>query len=465
VAKSSPPARATLLPGAGMPKAMVTLFAVAAGLAVANIYYVQPLLTAIAAEFRRGSGAASLIVTVTTAGYAAGLVFVVPLADIVDRRKLIVTLLSIVAVIQAASAAAPSIEVLTVVSGLVAASAVVAPIMVAFAATLAVPAERGGVTGRVMSGVLVGVLLARTDAGLVAQWVGSWRAVYAAAAVLMVVLAVLLHRKLPTAPAGERLGYGGLLRSVVSIVREEPLLRLRCLYGFLSFAGFSAFWATTAFLLAGPPYHYGEAVIGLFGLLGAVGAYAARVTGKFVDRGREQWSTGALMLAVLIAWGLMAIDSGGALVPLMAGVIALDLGVQGVQVANLSTIYALRPEARSRITMAYTGTYFLGGAVGSAIAGAAYSAGGWLAVCGVGGVFALLALAAWSLHTWVRLLREPSSRRRSLLLHLRRPRAKCASARVATRADAHHAREWRAWLRGADDEELRRVRDDVQGLL
>lgn len=398
MATSSPPARATLLPGAGMPKAMGTLFAVAAGLAVANIYYVQPLLTAIAAEFHRGSGAASLIVTVTTAGYAAGLLLVVPLADITDRRKLIVALLSVVAVLQAVSAAAPSIETLTVVSALVAGSAVVAPIMVAFAATLAAPAERGGVTGRVMSGVLVGVLLARTGGGLVAQWAGSWRAVYAAAAVLMVVLAVLLHRKLPTVPVGDRLGYGKLLRSVVAIVREEPLLRLRCLYGFLSFAGFSAFWATTAFLLAGPPYHYGEGVIGLFGLLGAVGAFAARVTGRFVDRGWERWSTGALMLAVLVSWGLMAIDGGGALVPLIIGVVVLDLGVQGVQVANLGTIYALRPEARSRITMAYTGTYFLGGAVGSGVAGAAYAGGGWLAVCLAGGVFAVLALAAWALH-------------------------------------------------------------------
>ena len=398
MATSSPPARATLLPGAGMPKAMGTLFAVAAGLAVANIYYVQPLLTAIAAEFHRGSGAASLIVTVTTAGYAAGLLLVVPLADITDRRKLIVALLSVVAVLQAVSAAAPSIETLTVVSAVVAGSAVVAPIMVAFAATLAAPAERGGVTGRVMSGVLVGVLLARTGGGLVAQWAGSWRAVYAAAAVLMVVLAVLLHRKLPTVPVGDRLGYGKLLRSVVAIVREEPLLRLRCLYGFLSFAGFSAFWATTAFLLAGPPYRYGEGVIGLFGLLGAVGAVAARVTGRFVDRGWERWSTGALMLAVLVSWGLMAIDGGGALVPLIIGVVVLDLGVQGVQVANLSAIYALRPEARSRITMAYTGTYFLGGAVGSGVAGAVYAGGGWLAVCLAGGVFAVLALAAWALH-------------------------------------------------------------------
>ncbi|WP_410669858.1 MFS transporter [Amycolatopsis sp. cmx-4-68] len=399
MASPSPSARTAMHPGAGMPRAMVTLFAVAAGLAVANIYYVQPLLTAIAAEFRTGSGTASLIVTVTTACYAAGLVFVVPLADVVDRRKLVVALVSTVAVIQAVSALAPSIAVLTVVSGVLAVSAVVAPIMVAFAATLATPAQRGGVTGRVMSGVLVGVLLARTGGGLVAQWTGSWRAVYAVAAVLMVVLAVLLHRKLPAVPVGDRLGYLRLLSSVVAIVREEPLLRLRCVYGFLTFAGFSAFWATTAFLLAGPPYHYGEAMIGAFGLVGAVGAYAARVTGRFTDRGWERWSTGALLLAVLLAWGLMAIDGGGALVPLLAGVILLDLGVQGVQVANLSTVYALRPEARSRITMAYTGTYFLGGATGSAVAGAAYSAAGWLAVCAAGAGFALLALALWGVVT------------------------------------------------------------------
>jgi predicted MFS family arabinose efflux permease len=399
VASPSPSARTAMHPGAGMPRAMVTLFAVAAGLAVANIYYVQPLLTAIAAEFRTGSGTASLIVTVTTACYAAGLVFVVPLADVLDRRKLVVALVSTVAVIQGASALAPSIAVLTVVSGVLAVSAVVAPIMVAFAATLATPAQRGSVTGRVMSGVLVGVLLARTGGGLVAQWTGSWRAVYAVAAVLMVVLAVLLHRKLPAVPVGDRLGYLRLLRSVVAIVREEPLLRLRCGYGFLTFAGFSAFWATTAFLLAGPPYHYGEAMIGAFGLVGAVGAVAARVTGRFTDRGWERWSTGVLLLAVLLAWGLMAVDGGGALVPLLAGVVVLDLGVQGVQVANLSTIYALRPEARSRITMAYTGTYFLGGATGSAIAGAAYAAAGWLAVCAAGAGFALLALALWSVVT------------------------------------------------------------------
>ncbi|MFC7614963.1 MFS transporter [Actinokineospora soli] len=270
---------------AGVSSGVVGLFAVAAGLAVANIYYAQPLLTAIAAEFGVGSGSASLLVTVTTAGYALGLVLVVPLADIVNRRRLVVALLSVVAVMQAASAVAPDLPTLTAVSGVLAVSAVVAPILVAFAATLARPDQRGQVTGTVMSGVLVGVLVARTGGGLVAGWAGTWRAVHAVAAVLMVVLAVVLHRALPDVEAGSRLGYRALLRSVVAIVREEPVLRLRCLYGFLCFAGFSALWASVAFVLAGPPHGFDEPLIGVFGLLGVVGAVAARVAGRFVDRG------------------------------------------------------------------------------------------------------------------------------------------------------------------------------------
>ncbi|SER13034.1 MFS transporter [Actinokineospora terrae] len=379
-----------------MSAGMVRLFAVAAGLAVANIYYAQPLLTAIAAEFGVGSGTASSLVTVTTAGYAFGLGLVVPLADVLDRRRLVAAMLAAVALIQAAAAVAPSMLLLAVVSAVLAPCAVVAPIMVAFAATLAEPARRGQVTGSVMSGVLVGVLLARTGGGLVADLAGSWRAVYAAAAVLMAVLAAVLWRVLPDVRVADRLRYGALLRSVVTIVREEPVLRLRCAYGFLSFAGFSAFWATTAFLLAGEPYRFGPGVIGAFGLLGAVGAVAARVTGRFVDRGRGDVVTGALLGVVLLSWGLMALGGGRWIVPLVLGVVALDLGVQGVQVANLTAVYQLRPEARSRITMAYTGTYFLGGAVGAGASGAAYAAAGWPAVCGVGGLLAAAALALWA---------------------------------------------------------------------
>ncbi|GGS37363.1 MFS transporter [Actinokineospora fastidiosa] len=380
---------------AGLSTGMVTLFAVAAGMAVANIYYAQPLLTAIAREFGVGSGAASQLVTVTTAGYALGLVLVVPLADMRDRRRLVVTLLGIVAVLQALSAAAPTLWALTVLSGLMSVPAVVAPIMVAFAATLAAPEQRGRATGTVMSGVLVGVLLARAGGGLVADWAGSWRAVHLTAAALMVGLAVVLHRRLPDAPVGERTRYRALLRSVATIVREEPVLRLRCVYGFLGFAGFSAFWASSAFLLGGPPHDMGEALIGAFGLLGVVGAIAARTAGRFVDRGREKATTGVLLALVLASWGVMAVDGGHWLPALVIGAIALDLGVQGVQVTNLSVIYRLRPQARARVTMAYTGTYFLGGALGSAASGIAYAAGGWPAVCLTGAVLAAAALGVW----------------------------------------------------------------------
>ncbi|HEX3781630.1 MAG TPA: MFS transporter [Pseudonocardiaceae bacterium] len=389
--------------GGGLPDSMVTLFAVAAGIAVANIYYAQPLLKAIATEFGVGSGTAALVVTATTVGYTAGLALVVPLGDVISRRPLVVTLLLITAVSLAACALAPTMPVLIGISVVLAVSAVVAPLLVSFAATLATSTERGRVTGRVMSGVLMGVLLARTGGGLIAQWGGGWRTVYAVAAVLMLVLAGVLARTLPDVPvADRRLSYLPLLRSVAAIVREEPVLRLRCLYGFICFAGFSAFWTSLAFLLAKPPYGYDEAVIGLFGLLGAIGAYAARVTGRLVDAGRDQLVAGVLLTTILLSWGLLALHGGGWLPALIVAVITLDLGVQGMQVTNLSVVYRLRPDARNRITMAYMTTYFLGGVVGSAASGAMYSAYGWPGVCLAGAGLALLALLIWIAETVLR---------------------------------------------------------------
>lgn len=378
--------------GGGLSKGMVTLFAVAAGLAVANIYYAQPLLTSIASSFHVGSGIASLIVTAGQIGYALGLSLLVPLGDVVNRRRLVVTLLLVVAAAQAVSAVAPSIAVLVVAAAVLSFNAVVAPILVAFAATLAATEERGRVTGRMMGGVLMGVLLARTGGGLVAQWGGGWRTVYAVAAVLMLVLAATLYRQLPYLQPAERLRYPALLGSVVKIMLEEPLLRLRCAYGFLTFAGFTAFWTSYAFLLAAPPYSYREALIGLFGLVGVVGVLAARVTGRFTDHGREGVATAGLLGAILLSWVFLAVDDGRWLPGLVLGVVILDLGVQGMQVTNLSVIYRRRPEARSRITTAYMTVYFLGGFVGAGASGAAYAVSGWSTVCLVGAGFAALAL-------------------------------------------------------------------------
>lgn len=391
------PRRPTVVAGAGMPRGLVSLFAVAAGVAVANAYYAQPLLRSIAAEFHVGSATASTVVTATTAGYTAGLALVVPLGDMVNRRKLVVTLLLGTALSLAACAVAPTIPVLVAISVVLATTTVVAPLLVSFAATIATPAERGQVTGRVMSGVLLGVLLARTGGGLVAQWGGGWRAVYAVAAVLMLLLAAVLARALPDVPpAGRRLRYPALLWSVIDIVRTEPVLRRRCAYGFLCFAGFSAFWTSLAFLLSRPPYSYDEAVIGLFGLLGAVGAYGARVVGRQVDAGRAHAVGGVLLVTVLASWLLLALHGGGWLAALVVAVITLDLGVQGMQVTNLSVVYQVRPDVRNRITMAYMTTYFAGGIAGSAASGAMYASHGWSGVCVVGIALAGAALLLWT---------------------------------------------------------------------
>jgi predicted MFS family arabinose efflux permease len=395
-AQSTPTAEAApkLGPNAGLSRAMVALFAVAAGFAVANIYYCQPLLTAIAATFDVSSDTASMIVTAGTVGYAAGLALIMPLGDIIDRRRLVVTLLLVVAGMQAVSAAAFSVSMLIAAGAVMSLTAVVAPILVAFAATLSTPQDRGRVTGAVMSGVLMGVLLARTGGGLIAQ-LGGWRTVYVVAAVLMVVLALVLFRTLPPLEPAVTMPYPKLLRSVFTILREEPVLRLRCLYGFVSFAGFNALWTSIAFLLDGAPYSYGAGVIGLFGLAGVVGAYAAKVTGPQVDRGRDHAVTGILLALILLSWGLLGLAGGTWLPTLLLGVVLLDLGVQGMQVVNLAVNFRLRPEARNRITTAYMTAYFSGAVAGSAASAAAFAAGGWPAVVAVGAGFAAFALLVW----------------------------------------------------------------------
>ncbi|MFB7667275.1 MFS transporter [Kitasatospora sp. NPDC056138] len=383
------------VPGAGIDPRLVTLFSWACGLAVANLYYVQPLLNGIAESFRLGSGATSLTTTVGQLGYAAGLALLVPLGDVTERRRIVVAMLCVTAAACGAAAAAPGFAVLVTAMAVLSMCTVVGPMLVAFAATLAGAEERGKVSGRVMSGLLLGILFARTGSGLLGNWAG-WRAVFVAAGVLTLLLAAVLRLRLPKVAPATRLSYPALLGSVVTILREERVLRRRCLLGFVTFAGFNAFWASAAFLLAQPPYSFDAALIGLVGLVGAVGAYAARIAGRFADRQLDRPATGVLLVAVLGSWGLLALNGGHWLVPLLLGVVLLDLGVQGVQVTNLSVIYRLRADARSRITTAYTTTYFVGGFAGSAASGAAYAAAGWGAVCAVGAGLALLALLVWA---------------------------------------------------------------------
>jgi predicted MFS family arabinose efflux permease len=318
--------------GTRVDRKLVALLAFVCGAAVANIYYGQPLLAAIAHALHVGSGTAALVVTASQIGYAGGLLLVLPLGDLLERRRLVSRLLLLTALALAVTAAAPSFAVLALGIAAAGVTSVVAQILVPYASTLAGEQERGRVVGQVMSGLLIGILLTRTVAGLVAS-AGGWRVVYALAAVLMVALAAVLRRAMP--------------------------------------------------------------VIGLFGLAGLAGAGAASFSGRLADAAHARIGTGAFLACVLASWGLLALGAHS-LPALIAGIVLLDLGVQGAHLQNQHAVYGLHDEARSRLNTAYMTANFAGGALASGAAALAWERGGWGGVCVLGAALPAAALALWS---------------------------------------------------------------------
>jgi predicted MFS family arabinose efflux permease len=364
---------------------------VATGLAVASNYYAQPLLHTIGQQFSISNAAAGTIVTTAQLSYAVGLMLLVPLGDMFERRSLIVLMNLLSAGGLLISAFSTSISMLILGTALTGMLSVVAQILVPFAATLAAPHERGKAVGTVMSGLLLGILLARTAAGALAD-VGSWRTVYWVAAILMLCMSAVLWRVLPRYQSPTTMSYPRLLGSILRMFVEEPLFRARSLIGGLLFAAFSMLWTPLTFLLAGPPYEYSNTTIGLFGLAGAAGAYAANRFGRLADRGLGNLATRVGLLLLLGSWGLMAFGQVS-VVALLAGILVQDLAIQGVHVTNTSSIYRLRPEARSRLTAGYVTCYFIGGASGSLVSSWLYAHFGWAAVVTAGAVLAALTLA------------------------------------------------------------------------
>jgi predicted MFS family arabinose efflux permease len=367
--------------------------AVACGAAVANIYYAQPLLSTIAHDFSVSDGTAGLLVTASQVGYAAGLVLLVPLGDLLERRRLITGILLITALALLATAVAPSFSVLAAALLVVGVTSVVAQILVPLASSLAAEDERGRVLGKVMSGLLVGILVARTASGLLSELDG-WRLVFAISSALMLLLSLVLHRSLPQVRPTTDLSYPELLRSIGKLVATQPTLRVRMIYGALGMGQFSVLWTTIAFLLAGKPYDYSDATIGLFGLVGLAGALAAQAAGRLADRGRHHLSTGLFFATMLVSWGAIAAGKSS-LGALIAGIAVLDLGIQGAQITNQSVIYALDPAARSRITTAYMTTVFASAAIFSALASTIYDSGGWSDVATLGGALAAIGVLVW----------------------------------------------------------------------
>lgn len=370
---------------------MVTLMAVATGAVVANLYYAQPVLHLVAHDFHSGSGLASLIITATQVGYAAGLLLVVPLGDLHPRRVLVVRIYLVAALALVGCALSPDIWIFGLASIAVGTASVAGQVMIPFAADLAPPERRGRVVARIMSGLLLGILLARTVSGLVAQLAG-WRAIYWFSAALMVAFAAILWRALPGEGDRPPRRYWHLVGSSLKLLVDEPVLRRRAWHGACAFACFSVLWTTIAFLLSGWPYRYSSVVIGLFGLVGAGGILAANLAGKLADADRGGPATLVAGILLTASFGLLWFGHSS-LALLIVGIVVLDIGTQGMQITNQAIIYALRPDARSRINSAYMVCYFIGGAVGSFTAGAVYGADGWSGVCVLGAAFGALSLA------------------------------------------------------------------------
>ena len=372
-------------------RGLLMLLATIAGVSAANIYYNQPLLDDLRASYAQEAAWVGAVPAATQLGYAAGMLLLAPLGDRFDRRRLILMQIAGLMLALSVAALAPTLAILAVASFAIGVLATIAQQAVPFAAELAPPAERGHAVGTVMSGLLLGILLARTAAGFIAQYLG-WRMVFAASVVALLALAAVVIARLPKSRPTSTLSYGKLLGSMWHLARELPGLREASLTGAALFAAFSAFWSVLTLLLARAPFHLGPQAAGLFGIVGAAGALAAPVAGRFADkRGPRAVISLSIMLVALsfVVFGLSATS----IVGLVLGVIVLDIGVQAAQISNQARIYALKADARSRVNTVYMVCYFIGGAIGSAASALAWRRFGWTGSCAAGFALALVAAA------------------------------------------------------------------------
>ncbi|MNM48891.1 Inner membrane transport protein YnfM [compost metagenome] len=381
---------------AGLSPLLTLLFSVTCALAVANVYFAQPLLDSMAQSLGVTSSMIGVVVTATQVGYALGLLFIVPLGDLVNRKRLILTQVLLSAVALAAVGTAQQWLALLgamIVSGLL---AVVVQVIVAYAAALATPAQRGHAVGTVTSGVVLGILLARFTSGLIAD-IAGWRAVYFVSSGLMLTLAAVLWRVVPDTPSPRHQdGYLALISSLFKLFITERTLRTRGLLALLIFAAFSVLWTAMVLPLSAPPLSLSHTAIGMFGLAGVAGALAARRAGRWADQGLGQRVTGFSLGLLTLSW-LPITFAETSLIALVCGVVLLDFAVQAVHVTNQSIIFAARPDAQSRMVGAYMCFYAVGSALGAAAATQIYALWGWMAVSLLGALISAAALVLWFL--------------------------------------------------------------------
>jgi len=385
----------------GMPVALVLLFAVASGMSVANVYYAQPLLDALAEEFHISYAAVGGVVTATQLGCALALLLLVPLGDRLDRRQLMAWQLAGLVMALLVVGAAQTTAML--MAGMLAVGLLGTAMtqgLIAYAASAAQPHEQGRVVGSAQGGVFIGLLLARVFAGAVGDAAG-WRGVYFSSAVLMVVVGLPLWWRLPSLPLKPNpLGYLPLIASMGGLLRRDQVLQVRGMLAMLMFAAFSIFWSSLVLPLRAAPFGYSHTIIGMFGLAGAAGALAAARAGRWADQGYAQRSSATALVLLLLAWlplGVLgwAPGSAWALWALVLGIVLLDLGGQALHVTNQSLIFHRQSGAHSRLVAAYMLFYAAGSGLGAISATAIYAHAGWLGVCMLGAAVSAAALAFW----------------------------------------------------------------------
>ena len=371
----------------------IVIMAICTGLIVANIYYNQPLLVLISKSFAIDPAKGGRIVFLTQAGYALGLLFFVPLGDKVERRGQIVWMAAFAVAALVLAALSPNLLCLEIASVLIGATSVIPQLILPLAAHLSDPSRTGKVIGSIMSGLLIGILLSRTLSGFIGAWLG-WRGMFWVAAVISLLLLVMMRITFPVSRPGFTGSYASLMRSLLTLVKEQPLLREAAAINALAFATFGLFWTTMVLHLSGAPFHYNSDLLGLFGLAAAAGALAAPLVGGSADKRNPRIAIGYGLCLLLLSFVLLYVWAD-TVIGMIAGIVLLDLAMQGIHVSNQSRVYALIPAARNRLNTVYMTVSFIGTSLGSAVGLFAWEKGAWTGVCLTG---ALLTLAAFGIY-------------------------------------------------------------------
>lgn len=371
------------------------IMALCTGLIVANIYYSQPLLVLIADEFGVSESNAGQVTFLTQVGYALGLLFCVPLGDKLERKKQILVMAgcSTAALILAANA--PSIFILKIAGLLIGFTSVIPQLILPLAAHLTDPAKRGKIVGSIMSGLLVGILLSRTVSGIIGQHY-TWRTMFWIAACITFSLLLIMAFSFPQSKPNFQGSYGALMRSLFTLIKEQPLLREASVINAFIFGTFGLFWVTVVFLLSAPPFNYGSDLIGMMGLAAAAGALGAPLVGRIADKKNPRIAIGYGLLFVLTGWAIFWFFRTN-IIGIIAGIVLLDLGVQGVHVSNQTRIYAILPHARNRMNTVYMTVSFIGTSIGSGLGLWVWDVAQWGGACVAGAGLVVCAMIVYGL--------------------------------------------------------------------